>query len=70
MTLKRASATIRKKASALQTASFDSAEGPWRKKGGGALSSVPNGMVRASQYLGRFDLYAYSLVKMEPKRSI
>ena len=42
--LKRASATIRNSASALHTISFDRAEGPCLKKGGGVRSRVPSGM--------------------------
>src|SRR5215210_1079451 len=41
---KRASATIRNSASALQTISLESADGPCLKNGGGVRSRVPKGM--------------------------
>src|SRR5450631_2309910 len=44
---KRTSATIRKSASAEQKHSFVSAEGPWRKNGGGVRSRVPSAIVAA-----------------------
>src|SRR3954465_599046 len=40
----RESATIRNSASALQTISFESADGPCLKNGGGVRSRVPKGM--------------------------
>src|ERR1019366_10102962 len=54
---KRVSATMRKSASAEQKHSFVSAEGPWRKKGGGVRSRVPSAMVTAARVssVGRED---------------
>jgi hypothetical protein len=46
--VKRASATIRKRASAEQKESFVRADGPWRKKGGGVRSRVPSAIVPAA----------------------
>jgi hypothetical protein len=44
ITLKRASATIRKKASAEKNNSFVSADGPCLKNGGGVRSMLPSDM--------------------------
>jgi len=44
---KRVSATIRNSASAEKKASFVSADGPWRKNGGGVRSKVPSDMAAA-----------------------
>jgi hypothetical protein len=46
--VKRASATIMKSASAEQKESFVRADGPWRKKGGGVRSRVPSAIVPAA----------------------
>src|SRR3954470_17121227 len=45
--LERVSATMRNSASALNTISLDSADGPCLKKGGGLRSRVPNGTARS-----------------------
>src|SRR5512140_1356023 len=79
---KRASATIRNSASALQTISLDSAEGPCLKKGGGLRSRVPKGIANCGLRDPRkqtkhalvcgfvLGTVAYSLVKMLPRRSM
>ncbi len=56
---------MRNSASALNTMSFDRAEGPCLKNGGGVLSSVPSGIAVFQE-----ERRGYSLVKIEPRRSM